>query len=60
MLGGLWHPLRLPIKFTFGQLAKIMIMDYPDLSTKIRSIAHLDGLPFTGPFVARSVQERES
>ena len=43
-----------------GQLAKILYMEYPDLAPRVRSIAYLDGLPFTGPFVARSIREREA
>ena len=42
-----------------GQLARILYMEYPELASKVRSIAYLDGLPFTGPFVAQSVQEKE-
>jgi 2-oxoglutarate ferredoxin oxidoreductase subunit alpha len=42
-----------------GQLAKITIMDYPDLGPKIRSLAYLDGLPFTARFIKESLMERE-
>lgn len=42
-----------------GQLAKILYMEYPQLANKVGSIAYLDGLPLTGPFVAQSVQEKE-
>ena len=42
-----------------GQLARILYMEYPNLAPKIRSVAYLDGLPFTGPFVARSIRNGE-
>ncbi|NDJ35666.1 MAG: 2-oxoacid:acceptor oxidoreductase subunit alpha [Chloroflexi bacterium] len=42
-----------------GQLAKIIIMDYPELATRLKSIAYLDGLPFTAKFIVDSIMEHE-
>ncbi len=38
-----------------GQLAILLRTEYPEFATKIRSIAHCDGLPLTGAFVAARV-----
>lgn len=44
---------------TDGQLAQIMRMEVPEQSTHIHSIAYLDGLPLTAPFVAESLLAQE-
>ncbi len=38
-----------------GQLAILLRTEYPEFATKIHSIAHCDGLPLTGAFVAARV-----
>ncbi|HEX2864182.1 MAG TPA: 2-oxoacid:acceptor oxidoreductase subunit alpha, partial [Deinococcales bacterium] len=35
-----------------GQLAMLLRMEYPDLATRVLSLAHCDGLPLSGEFVA--------
>jgi 2-oxoglutarate/2-oxoacid ferredoxin oxidoreductase subunit alpha len=40
-----------------GQLAILLRTEYPEFATKIKSIAHCDGLPLSGEFVAQSVQK---
>lgn len=42
-----------------GQLYRLLCMDYPELATKLRSIAHCDGLPLTPRFVTEQMMERE-
>jgi 2-oxoglutarate ferredoxin oxidoreductase subunit alpha len=42
-----------------GQLHQIMKLDTPDCATNLISIAHLDGLSFTAPFVVDRVLEQE-
>jgi 2-oxoglutarate ferredoxin oxidoreductase subunit alpha len=39
-----------------GQLAMILRMEYPEFATKIHSIAHCDGMPLSGAFVAKRVK----
>ncbi|MFN2176773.1 MAG: 2-oxoacid:acceptor oxidoreductase subunit alpha [Anaerolineales bacterium] len=34
-----------------GQLHKLLAMEYPEYGTRLKSIAYLDGLPFTANFV---------
>ncbi|NJK45737.1 MAG: 2-oxoacid:acceptor oxidoreductase subunit alpha, partial [Pleurocapsa sp. SU_196_0] len=40
-----------------GQLAILLRTEYPEFATKIKSIAHCDGLPLSGEFVAQRVSE---
>ena len=40
-----------------GQLAILLRTEYPEFATKIHSIAHCDGLPLTGAFVAARVSK---
>lgn len=40
-----------------GQLAMLLRTEYPNLATRIHSVAHCDGLPLTGAFVARRVSQ---
>ncbi len=39
-----------------GQLAMILRMEYPEFATRIHSIAHCDGMPLSGAFVAKRVK----
>jgi 2-oxoglutarate ferredoxin oxidoreductase subunit alpha len=39
-----------------GQLAMILRMEYPEFAAKIHSIAHCDGMPLSGAFVAKHVK----
>lgn len=41
-----------------GQLATLLRAEYPALAPRILSVAHCDGLPLSGPFVAGRVRER--
>ncbi len=45
-----------------GQMRRILLSEAPDRAANMRSIAHCDGLPLTGLFIARSIatQEQES
>jgi 2-oxoglutarate ferredoxin oxidoreductase subunit alpha len=43
-----------------GQLAILLRTEYPQFATKIKSIAHCDGLPLSGEFVAQRVQKVQS
>jgi 2-oxoglutarate/2-oxoacid ferredoxin oxidoreductase subunit alpha len=36
-----------------AQLFGILAAAYPDLAPRLRSVAHLDGVPFTAAFVER-------
>ncbi|HWG85401.1 MAG TPA: 2-oxoacid:acceptor oxidoreductase subunit alpha [Deinococcales bacterium] len=40
-----------------GQLAMLLREHYPELATRIHSVAHCDGLPLSGAFVAGRVKE---
>ncbi len=39
-----------------GQLAILLRTEYPEFATRIHSIAHCDGLPLSGDFVATRVK----
>lgn len=43
-----------------AQMQTLLRTEYPELTMKLRSIAHLDGRPLTGPFVRDRVREGES
>lgn len=43
-----------------GQLHQIMKIEYPDLSQKMFSVAHLDGLPLTARWVRESILAKEA
>lgn len=43
-----------------GQLAMLLRTEYPALATKIHSVAHCDGMPLTGDFVAQRVAQLAS
>lgn len=43
-----------------GQLCAILRAELPALAPKLQSLAYLDGLPFTGPFVAQQIQHKET
>jgi 2-oxoglutarate/2-oxoacid ferredoxin oxidoreductase subunit alpha len=40
-----------------GQLAILLRTEYPEFATRIKSIAHCDGLPLSGEFVAKRINE---
>lgn len=42
-----------------GQMAKILLMEYPEFATRMVSLAHLDGMPLTARWVVESVMEQE-
>lgn len=44
---------------TEGQMAELLHVDYPDLSTRVRSAAHLDGLPLTARWITSAIMEQE-
>ena len=43
-----------------GQLAILLRTEYPELATRIKSIAHCDGLPLSGEFVAARVAKLQT
>ncbi len=43
-----------------GQLCAILRGELPELAPKLRSIAYLDGLPFTASLVVNKLMEREA
>lgn len=43
-----------------GQLHQILKIEYPDLSPRMTSVAHLDGLPLTARWVRESIMEKEA
>jgi 2-oxoglutarate ferredoxin oxidoreductase subunit alpha len=42
-----------------GQLSQLLHLEIPDRATDLISIAYMDGLPFTGAFVADRLAEKE-
>jgi 2-oxoglutarate ferredoxin oxidoreductase subunit alpha len=42
-----------------GQMKQILTLEQPDLATKIKSIAHIDGLPITAEWIVQMVIEME-
>jgi 2-oxoglutarate ferredoxin oxidoreductase subunit alpha len=42
-----------------GQLAQILRIDYPELATRIVSVAHCDGLPLTARWLTERITEQE-
>jgi 2-oxoglutarate/2-oxoacid ferredoxin oxidoreductase subunit alpha len=42
-----------------GQLAILLRTEYPEFATRIKSIAHCDGLPLSGEFVAKSITKSQ-
>ena len=42
-----------------GQLAMILHMEYPDLASRIRSLAYADGMPLTARWLVNSLLEQE-
>ncbi len=44
---------------TDGQMARLLIMEYPEFATKIHSLAYSDGLPLTGRWLTETVIEHE-
>jgi 2-oxoglutarate ferredoxin oxidoreductase subunit alpha len=42
-----------------GQLRDLIILEIPDLATKIRSVRHYDGLPIDARFVTDAILEQE-
>lgn len=55
------HPQIVVVEMNqHGQLATLLRTEYPALATRILSVAHCDGLPLSGAFVAQKVRERVS
>jgi 2-oxoglutarate ferredoxin oxidoreductase subunit alpha len=44
---------------TEGQMSQLLRIDYPDLSTRVRPTAHLDGLPLTARWITNAITEQE-
>jgi 2-oxoglutarate/2-oxoacid ferredoxin oxidoreductase subunit alpha len=44
---------------TDGQMARILQIEYPEFATRIRSLAHSDGLPLSAKWLTRAVLEQE-
>jgi len=42
-----------------GQLAVILRSEHPDLATRIRSLAHCDGLALTADWIVTTLLEQE-
>jgi 2-oxoglutarate ferredoxin oxidoreductase subunit alpha len=42
-----------------GQLHKLLIMEYPELASKMVSLAHLDGMPLTASQIYRGINNTE-
>jgi len=42
-----------------GQLAKLLLMEYPQFATRIISLAHSDGLPLSARWMTAAVLEQE-
>jgi 2-oxoglutarate ferredoxin oxidoreductase subunit alpha len=42
-----------------GQLYQLLILDYPQEATRLRSIAFTDGLPMTAKFVRQAILAQE-
>jgi 2-oxoglutarate ferredoxin oxidoreductase subunit alpha len=42
-----------------GQLNQLLILDYPQEATRLRSIAFTDGLPLTAQFVREAILAQE-
>jgi 2-oxoglutarate ferredoxin oxidoreductase subunit alpha len=42
-----------------GQLNKLLTLEYPELATKLRSVAYTDGLPLTAHYVRTAIQAQE-
>jgi 2-oxoglutarate ferredoxin oxidoreductase subunit alpha len=42
-----------------GQLHSILTLDAPELATRLRSIAYLDGMPLTARWVVEAIMEKE-
>ncbi|MEW5873279.1 MAG: 2-oxoacid:acceptor oxidoreductase subunit alpha [Chloroflexota bacterium] len=43
-----------------GQLNQLLTIEYPELATKLRSIAFTDGLPLTARFVRQAILDKEA
>jgi len=44
---------------TDGQMARLLIMEYPEYATRIHSLAYSDGLPLSGRWLTETVMEQE-
>lgn len=38
-----------------GQLYQLLILEYPEMATRLRSVAYIDGLPLTANFVSSAI-----
>jgi 2-oxoglutarate/2-oxoacid ferredoxin oxidoreductase subunit alpha len=42
-----------------GQLNQLLTLEYPELATRLRSVAYTDGLPLTAQYVQAAIQAQE-
>jgi 2-oxoglutarate ferredoxin oxidoreductase subunit alpha len=42
-----------------GQMASLLHMEYPELASRVISLAHLDGMPLTARWITEAVLEQE-
>jgi hypothetical protein len=42
-----------------GQLHQLLVLDYPELSENLISVAYLDGLPASAKRIANAIREKE-
>ena len=42
-----------------GQLRQLLTLDYPNLATRLSSVAHIDGLPLTAKHIQRAILAME-
>ena len=43
-----------------GQMCSILVMENPELATKLESIAYLDGMPLTARRVVEAIKAKET
>ena len=54
------HPINYVIELNRdGQLQKLLVLDFPDLASTIKSLAYIDGLPLTAHRVYRAIMAAE-
>ncbi len=44
---------------TDGQMAKLLLMEFPELATRMISFAHSDGLPLTARWLMGAILDKE-
>jgi 2-oxoglutarate ferredoxin oxidoreductase subunit alpha len=42
-----------------GQMHSILTLEMPDLATRLKSIAFLDGMPLTARWIVETMQQKE-